>query len=204
MARKAYLGLELSKRSGGVRKKQLGPLVIIPSQQERHTEGTAHLLLFSIFGEVEGQVTYALCQGLHPDRLVVTIGRGGRREEGREGGIGSKGSASDRKPTTSTSGIFQHRHRQRDFPASSPCARFLSSPPFSPFTVPKSMILRLHPSMVHQRSGIRHQARHGSTNMGINLHNLLHARRFQQGRGNALFHSEDDAMFGADPHGCRP
>ena len=67
--------------------------------------------------------------------------------------------------------------------------------------VVEGVALALDTGVLDHGAGIGLQAGHGAANMAVNLDNLLDRRRLEQGRGDALLDSQDDALRGGDADG---
>lgn len=72
----------------------------------------------------------------------------------------------------------------------------------------EGVVLALDTGVLDQVAGIGLQARHGTTDVLVNLDNFLYRRGLEQGGRHALLDTEDDTFrccdLGLCQHGCGP
>ena len=61
------------------------------------------------------------------------------------------------------------------------------------------VVLALDPGVCHEGARVRRQPASGATQVVVDLHDLLNARRDQQGRRQPLLHRKNDALARSDP-----
>ena len=69
-----------------------------------------------------------------------------------------------------------------------------------PLVIHEGVVLGRDACVVDHSPGVRCQARHGAPQVVVDFHYFLYGAGFKQGRLDALFDGEDDAVRSADAH----
>ncbi len=68
--------------------------------------------------------------------------------------------------------------------------------------VVERVVLALDARVLHHAPRVRLQARHGASDVSVDLDDFFDGRGFEEGRGYALFDAQDDAVVCGDLLGC--